>query len=94
MGVAESAVGSLMAASMAASQGWKVSYLGPNLPAEEIVAAAERVYAALGQPGGAQTLIEQLQQSAADHCKHRQCDQDLDQCETVLIHAAPSPQRT
>jgi len=35
-------IGALMAASMAASQGWKVTYLGPNLPAEEIVAAAER----------------------------------------------------
>jgi len=35
-------LGALMAASMAASQGWKVTYLGPNLPAEEIVAAAER----------------------------------------------------
>ena len=35
-------IGALMAASMAESQGWKVTYLGPNLPAEEIVAAAER----------------------------------------------------
>jgi methanogenic corrinoid protein MtbC1 len=35
-------IGALMAATMAASQGWKVTYLGPNLPAEEIVAAAER----------------------------------------------------
>jgi methanogenic corrinoid protein MtbC1 len=35
-------LGALMAASMGASQGWKVTYLGPNLPAEEIVAAAER----------------------------------------------------
>jgi methanogenic corrinoid protein MtbC1 len=35
-------LGALMAASMAASQGWRVTYLGPNLPAEEIVAAAER----------------------------------------------------
>ena len=35
-------LGALMAASMAASQGWKVTYLGPNLPAEEIVAAVER----------------------------------------------------
>jgi methanogenic corrinoid protein MtbC1 len=35
-------IGALMVASMAASQGWKVTYLGPNLPAEEIVAAAER----------------------------------------------------
>jgi hypothetical protein len=35
-------LGALMAASMASSQGWKVTYLGPNLPAEEIVAAAGR----------------------------------------------------
>lgn len=33
-------LGSLMAAVAAASTGWKVSYLGPNLPAEEIAAAA------------------------------------------------------
>ena len=33
-------IGALIAASTAASQGWQVTYLGPNLPAEEIVACA------------------------------------------------------
>lgn len=34
-------MGSLMVAIIAADNGWKVHYLGPNLPAEEIAAAAE-----------------------------------------------------
>jgi len=34
-------IGALMAASMAESDGWQVIYLGPNLPAEEIAAAAQ-----------------------------------------------------
>ena len=33
-------LGGLMAAAAAASEGWKVTYLGANLPAEEIAAAA------------------------------------------------------
>jgi len=33
-------LGALMAAMTAASEGWRVTYLGPNLPAEEIAAAA------------------------------------------------------
>lgn len=33
-------IGALLAAVSAASEGWRVSYLGPDLPAEEIVAAA------------------------------------------------------
>lgn len=33
-------IGALIAATTAASQGWQVTYLGPNLPAEEIVACA------------------------------------------------------
>jgi DNA-binding transcriptional MerR regulator/methylmalonyl-CoA mutase cobalamin-binding subunit len=36
-------LGALLAASTAASEGWSVLYLGPNLPAEEIAAAAEAV---------------------------------------------------
>jgi methanogenic corrinoid protein MtbC1 len=35
-------VGALMVAAMAAHQGWKVIYLGPNLPAEEIALAVEK----------------------------------------------------
>lgn len=35
-------LGALMAALAAASQGWKVVYLGPDLPADEIAAAAEQ----------------------------------------------------
>lgn len=33
-------LGALLAASAAESEGWQVAYLGPNLPAEEIAAAA------------------------------------------------------
>lgn len=33
-------IGALIAATTAASQGWQVTYLGPNLPTEEIVACA------------------------------------------------------
>lgn len=33
-------IGALIAAAYASSDGWKVSYLGPNLPAEEILAAS------------------------------------------------------
>jgi methanogenic corrinoid protein MtbC1 len=33
-------LGAMMAAMTAASEGWRVTYLGPNLPAEEIAAAA------------------------------------------------------
>ena len=33
-------IGALIAGTTAASQGWQVTYLGPNLPAEEIVACA------------------------------------------------------
>lgn len=35
-------VGALLAAATAAAQGWRVTYLGPNLPAEEIVAAVRQ----------------------------------------------------
>jgi DNA-binding transcriptional MerR regulator/methylmalonyl-CoA mutase cobalamin-binding subunit len=34
-------IGALMVAATAAHEGWKVTYLGPNLPAEEIALAAE-----------------------------------------------------
>ncbi|MFO7894033.1 MAG: cobalamin-dependent protein, partial [Longimicrobiales bacterium] len=34
--------GALLAAVVAADAGWRVLYLGPSLPAEEIAAAAER----------------------------------------------------
>lgn len=36
-------LGALLAAATAAGEGWAVLYLGPNLPAEEIAAAAEAV---------------------------------------------------
>jgi methanogenic corrinoid protein MtbC1 len=35
-------LGALMAAATASSEGWRVTYLGPNLPAEEIAAAARQ----------------------------------------------------
>lgn len=34
-------IGALMVAVLAASDGWRVTYLGPNLPAEDIAAAAK-----------------------------------------------------
>lgn len=36
-------LGALMAAVAASTEGWNVTYLGPNLPAEEIVGAAQRL---------------------------------------------------
>ena len=33
-------IGALLAATVASSEGWRVTYLGPNLPAEEIAGAA------------------------------------------------------
>jgi MerR family transcriptional regulator, light-induced transcriptional regulator len=36
-------LGALMAALAAASEGWRVTYLGPNLPAEEIAAAVQQI---------------------------------------------------
>lgn len=38
-------LGALMAAVIAALEGWRVAYLGPNLPSEEVVAAARMVEA-------------------------------------------------
>ena len=35
-------LGALLVASAAASEGWRVTYLGPNLPAEEIAAAVQQ----------------------------------------------------
>ncbi|MDZ7361493.1 MAG: cobalamin-dependent protein [candidate division KSB1 bacterium] len=35
-------LGALMAAATASSEGWRVTYLGPNLPAEEIAAAVQQ----------------------------------------------------
>lgn len=35
-------LGALMAAVVAATEGWRVTYLGPNLPAEDIAAAARQ----------------------------------------------------
>jgi len=38
-------MGAVLAAATALSMGWRASYLGPNLPAEEIAAAARKRYA-------------------------------------------------
>jgi methanogenic corrinoid protein MtbC1 len=35
-------LGALVVAAAAASEGWRATYLGPNLPAEEIAGAAEQ----------------------------------------------------
>jgi methanogenic corrinoid protein MtbC1 len=34
-------LGALIVSAVASTEGWNVTYLGPNLPAEEIVGAAE-----------------------------------------------------
>jgi DNA-binding transcriptional MerR regulator/methylmalonyl-CoA mutase cobalamin-binding subunit len=38
-------IGALIAASVASTDGWQVTYLGPNLPAEDIAAAAQQHHA-------------------------------------------------
>jgi methylmalonyl-CoA mutase cobalamin-binding subunit len=35
-------IGALIAASIASAEGWRVTYLGPNLPAEDIAAAVQQ----------------------------------------------------
>jgi len=59
-------LGALAVAITAASEGWRVAYLGPNLPAEEILAAARshsaRVVAlSLVYPGDDPRLIDEIQ---------------------------------
>lgn len=58
-------LGALIAAGAAISMGWKVSYLGPDLPAEEIAAACARtesraVSLGLCYPRGDARTIEQM----------------------------------
>jgi DNA-binding transcriptional MerR regulator/methylmalonyl-CoA mutase cobalamin-binding subunit len=58
-------LGALMAASQAVEAGWKVLYLGPDLPAEEIAAAVEEsgaraVLLSLVYPGDDPHTVEQL----------------------------------
>jgi methanogenic corrinoid protein MtbC1 len=38
-------IGALIIASVASTEGWRVTYLGPNLPAEDIAAAAQQHHA-------------------------------------------------
>jgi methanogenic corrinoid protein MtbC1 len=38
-------IGALIVASVASTEGWQVTYLGPNLPAEDIAAAAQQHHA-------------------------------------------------
>jgi methanogenic corrinoid protein MtbC1 len=59
-------LGALMAAATASSEGWRVTYLGPNLPAEEIAAAAKQNQAkAIGlsivYPGDDARMSEEMQ---------------------------------
>jgi methanogenic corrinoid protein MtbC1 len=59
-------LGALMAAATASSEGWRVTYLGPNLPAEEIAAAARQNKAkAIGlsivYPGDDARMSEEMQ---------------------------------
>jgi methanogenic corrinoid protein MtbC1 len=59
-------LGALMAAATASSEGWLVTYLGPNLPAEEIAAAAKQNQAkAIGlsivYPGDDARMSEEMQ---------------------------------
>ncbi|MBN2170637.1 MAG: cobalamin-dependent protein [Candidatus Krumholzibacteriota bacterium] len=57
-------LGALMAAAAAVERGWRVVYLGPNLPAEEIAGAARQAAARaaalslVANPGNAQTANE------------------------------------
>jgi MerR family transcriptional regulator, light-induced transcriptional regulator len=58
-------LGALAAAVTAASEGWQASYLGPNLPAQEILAAAKQkgalaVALSLVYPGDDPRLAEEL----------------------------------
>jgi DNA-binding transcriptional MerR regulator/methylmalonyl-CoA mutase cobalamin-binding subunit len=58
-------IGVLIAATTAASDGWKVLYLGPNLPAEEIAAAADQnrakvVALSLVYPADDPRLVDEL----------------------------------
>ncbi|MBN2365428.1 MAG: MerR family transcriptional regulator, partial [Calditrichaeota bacterium] len=57
--------GALLCALTAASQGWDVTYLGPNLPAEEIAAAAvdknaEVILLSIVYPAGDELLVSEL----------------------------------
>jgi methanogenic corrinoid protein MtbC1 len=63
-------LGALMVAVTAASGGWRVTYLGPNLPAEEIAAAAKSrrpraVALSIVYPGDDPRLPEDLRRLAA-----------------------------
>lgn len=58
-------LGALVIAAVAVSVGWRTTYLGPNLPAEEIVGAAEQsqsrvVALSVVYPTGDPRLIEEL----------------------------------
>ena len=59
-------LGALLVAATARIEGWRTTYLGPNLPAEEIVAAARlrnprAVALSITFPGGDQTLSGELE---------------------------------
>ena len=59
-------LGALIVAASAASEGWKVTYLGPNLPAEEITAVAQSVKAqivclSIVYPAGDPNIIQELE---------------------------------
>jgi len=59
-------LGALIVAASAAVEGWKVTYLGPNLPAEEITAVAQSVNArivclSVVYPAGDLNVVQELE---------------------------------
>ena len=72
----EHEIGALLAATTAAAEGWKVTHLGPNLPVEEIAAAALHSHAraialSIVYPANDPRLrsdLRQLRDSARRYC--------------------------
>jgi methanogenic corrinoid protein MtbC1 len=50
-------LGALVVATAAASEGWRATYLGPNLPAEEIAGAAEQDEAVSFRPQNSGVVV-------------------------------------
>jgi DNA-binding transcriptional MerR regulator/methylmalonyl-CoA mutase cobalamin-binding subunit len=53
-------LGALLAAATAAGEGWQVTYLGPELPPEEIAAAARAVALSITYPPDDPLLVDEL----------------------------------
>jgi len=84
-------LGALIVAASAAAEGWKVTYLGPNLPAEEITAVAKSLNAkilclSIVYPGADPGIVAELEKIG----------QYLPSSTSILVggRAAPSYQNT